>query len=72
MSGNAWEWASDHYARYSSEPQVNPHIRADGMHAARGGRWGGDAFEIRVFHRDAYPRNDRCNNTGFRIARSAD
>ncbi len=70
MSGNAWEWASDHYASYNRGPQVNPYIRAAGMHAARGGRWGGDAFEIRVFHRDAYPMNDRCNNTGFRIARS--
>ena len=70
MSGNAWEWASDKYARYESEPQVNPYITAGGMHAARGGRWGDDANEIRVFHRDSYPRNDRCNNTGFRIAKS--
>lgn len=72
MSGNAWEWASDKYAPYSASDQVNPYVLSGGMHAARGGRWGGDAFETRVFHRDAYPRNDRCNNTGFRIARSAD
>ncbi|MFQ5420541.1 MAG: formylglycine-generating enzyme family protein [Anaerolineae bacterium] len=70
MSGNAWEWVSDKYAKYGSEPQVNPYVTAGGMHAARGGRWGGHANEIRVFHRAPYPRNDRCNNTGFRIARS--
>jgi formylglycine-generating enzyme required for sulfatase activity len=70
MSGNAWEWVSDKYAKYESEPQVNPYITAGGKHTARGGRWGGDANEIRVFCRDPYPRNDRCNNTGFRIAKS--
>ncbi len=70
MSGNAWEWVSDKYAEYGSEPQVNPYITAGGKHVARGGRWGGDAFEIRVFYRDPYSRTDRCNNSGFRIARS--
>jgi formylglycine-generating enzyme required for sulfatase activity len=72
MSGNAWEWTSDKYAPYSKSEQINPYVTAGGMHAARGGRWGGDAFEARVFHRDPYPHNDRCNNTGFRIARSLD
>jgi formylglycine-generating enzyme required for sulfatase activity len=70
MSGNAWEWVSDKYAKYNKEPQVNPYITTGGKHALRGGRWGGDAYEIRVFHRDPYPRNDRCNNSGFRIAKS--
>jgi formylglycine-generating enzyme required for sulfatase activity len=70
MSGNAWEWVSDKYAQYESEPQMNPYITAGDKHALRGGRWGGDANEIRVFHRAPYPRNDRCNNSGFRIARS--
>lgn len=70
MSGNVWEWVSDKYATYNNEPQENPYITAGGMHALRGGRWGGDANEIRVFHRAPYPRNDRCNNSGFRIARS--
>ena len=70
MSGSAWEWVSDNYAVYGSEAQVNPYITAGYMHILRGGRWGGDAFEARVFHRSAWPRNDRCNNSGFRIARS--
>ncbi len=70
MSGNAWEWATEQYIPYTSEPQVNPYSGHGGMYAARGGRWGGDALEARVFRRDPYPRTDRCNNTGFRIARS--
>ncbi len=70
MSGNAWEWVGDNYAEYRREPQVNPYITDGNNHALRGGRWGGDAFEARVFHRSSWPRNDRCNNSGFRIARS--
>ncbi len=70
MSGNAWEWVSDRYALYSDQPQTNPYITEGRMHAARGGRWGGDAYAARTSHRDPYPRNDRCNNTGFRVAHS--
>jgi len=70
MSGNAWEWTGDRYVKYTIEVQENPYtIEGDG-HALRGGRWGGDAFEARVFHRSSWVRNDRCNNSGFRIARS--
>jgi formylglycine-generating enzyme required for sulfatase activity len=70
MSGNAWEWVSDKFAKYSNESRINPyHIDAEG-HALRGGRWGGDASEIRVFSRSSWVRNDRCNNSGFRIAKS--
>lgn len=71
MSGNAWEWVSDNYAEYGSEDQVDPYVADGNNHALRGGRWGGDASEARVFHRSSWPRNDRCNNSGFRIARSA-
>jgi formylglycine-generating enzyme required for sulfatase activity len=71
MSGNAWEWVSDNFSEYTQDSQVNPYIAAGNNHALRGGRWGGDADEARVFHRSAWPRNDRCNNSGFRIARSA-
>jgi len=71
MSGNAWEWVSDKFATYNNQPQTNPYVTSGRMHSARGGRWGGDAFEARVSHRDPYPLNDRCNNTGFRLARSA-
>ena len=68
MSGNAWEWTGD-AAEYTDDPQTNPCV-VDGVHVLRGGRWGGDASEVRVFSRSKWPRNDRCNNSGFRIAKS--
>lgn len=70
MSGNAWEWTAD-AMEYAGEPQTDP-CDVDGVHVLRGGRWGGDASEARVFSRSFWPRNDRCNNSGFRIAQSAD
>lgn len=70
MSGNAWEWAGDSYVEYSDESSINPYSAEGDAHALRGGRWGGDAFEVRVFSRSPWPRNDRCNNSGFRVARS--
>jgi len=70
MSGNAWEWTGDSYADYSLEAKTNPRAATGDFRALRGGRWGGDAFEARVFHRSSWLRNDRCNNSGFRIARS--
>lgn len=70
MSGNAWEWMSDSYVEYSDENSINPYSTVSDAHALRGGRWGGDASEARVFHRSSWVRNDRCNNSGFRIARS--
>ena len=69
MSGNAWEWTGD-AAEYTDDRQTNPCV-VDGIHVLRGGRWGGDASEVRVFSRSKWPRNDRCNNSGFRIAKSS-
>jgi len=71
MSGNAWEWVSDKFATYTNETRTNPYCFDDAGHALRGGRWGGDAAEARVSCRSPWVRNDRCNNSGFRIARSA-
>jgi formylglycine-generating enzyme required for sulfatase activity len=71
MSGNAWEWISDGYSEYTEESLINPYIAAGSRRILRGGRWGGDAFVARAFHRSSWPGNDRCNNSGFRIARSA-
>jgi formylglycine-generating enzyme required for sulfatase activity len=70
MSGNAWEWVSDKYATYKHEIQVNPYNTKGSKRTLRGGRWGGKASSIRVFYRSAYAGNDRCNNSGFRIAMS--
>ena len=71
MSGNAWEWVSDRYGPYGEGAQTDPYVGTGDEQILRGGRWGGDAFEARVFHRSAWVRNDRCNNSGFRVARSA-
>ncbi|MFC1724643.1 formylglycine-generating enzyme family protein [candidate division KSB1 bacterium] len=70
MSGNAWEWCSDSYNTYSDEYQINPVFTNNPNGVLRGGRWGGDAFEIRVFKRDPYHKMNRCNNSGFRIAKT--
>ena len=69
MSGNAWEWTAATAAAYGGAARENPLDGGD-LHALRGGRWGGDASEARVTHRSLWLRNDRCNNSGFRIARS--
>jgi len=71
MSGNAWEWVSDRYGPYPQEARTDPYVTVGDEQILRGGRWGGGAFEARVFHRSPWVRNDRCNNSGFRIARSA-
>lgn len=70
MSGNAWEWCSDSYGAYVEESQANPCNLTGLYKVIRSGRWGGDANEIRVFSRYLFLANDRCNNSGFRIARS--
>ncbi len=71
MSGNAWEWVSDTYVRYDTTASDNPYVTEGATRILRGGRWGGDASESRVSDRTRWPRNDRCNNSGFRVARSA-
>jgi formylglycine-generating enzyme required for sulfatase activity len=70
MSGNAWEWCSDYYAPYGADTVVDPHVSVGRGRVIRGGRWGGDAREARACTRIAYEAHNRCNNSGFRVARS--
>jgi sulfatase modifying factor 1 len=74
MAGNVWEWCSDFVTLYSEEKQIDPYNIGDfnGIYrrAIRGGRWGGDADELRVSKRFGWESFNRCNNTGFRVARS--
>ncbi len=74
MAGNVWEWCSDFVTLYSEEKQINPYKTGDfrGVYrrAVRGGRWSGDADELRVSKRFGWESFNRCNNTGFRVARS--
>ncbi|UCC30100.1 MAG: SUMF1/EgtB/PvdO family nonheme iron enzyme [Phycisphaerales bacterium] len=73
MSGNVWEWCSDFLGKYKPGPQTNPY-QTEGMmgprRAARGGPWVGDASWARVATRIGWTSEDRCNNIGFRLARS--
>ncbi len=70
MAGNAWEWVSDFLAPYPQGSQVNPYQTEGRGRAVRGGRWGGDAFELRTAKRFEWQSNNRCDATGFRLARS--
>ena len=73
MSGNLWEWCSDLVGQYSEAPVTNPYQTKGLMgprRAARGGPWVGGADLARVSARMGWVANDRCNNIGFRVARS--
>jgi len=70
LAGNAWEWASDFLAPYPNVPQTNPYQTIGIGRAVRGGRWGGDASEMRTAKRFQWQSNNRCNASGFRLARS--
>ncbi len=73
MSGNAWEWCSDHFAAYRDDGEEiigDPYVSSGRGRVIRGGRWGGDAREARAAARVSYERSNRCNNSGFRVARS--
>jgi proline iminopeptidase len=70
MAGNAWEWVSDFLAPYPQDSQLNPYQTVGRGRAVRGGRWGGDAFELRTAKRFQWQANNRCDASGFRLARS--
>jgi len=72
MAGNAWEWVSDFLAPYPRVPRDNPYQLEGRGRAVRGGRWGGDAFESRTAKRFQWQSNNRCNASGFRLARTGE
>ncbi len=71
MSGNAWEWCTDVAADYPATKRVNPHVPGGDPRVLRGGCMGLDARGARVFSRYCFGRADHCENSGFRLARTA-
>ncbi len=81
MLGNAWEWVADVWAQdYTGAPSDGrPRLEGGSAFAAvaagdgrplRGGGWGLERAESRFASRPAFGLHDRCNNSGFRVARS--
>ncbi len=68
MHGNAWEWTTDGYSRYSPSPQSNPWgLPSGGSRVARGGSFSGTANWARSANR--YPRSPGLviGYLGFRV-----
>jgi formylglycine-generating enzyme required for sulfatase activity len=81
--GNAWEWVADVWAvDYSGAPtdgsarseggSASAHIEAGDGRPLRGGAWGLERETLRYTDRPAFGSHQRCNNSGFRIARSVE
>ena len=73
MGGNAMEWCSDFVGRYPDKPQTDPYQQKGLMgprRAARGGAMCSNASFVRASTRMGWVADDRCNNIGFRVARS--
>ena len=67
MSGNVWEWCSDRYGPYPSEPQVDPTGATSGLfRVARGGARQDPASDCRSAHR-RYEMSVVRTNIGLRL-----
>jgi len=71
MSGNVWEWCSDHYGRYRPERQKNPTGVPQGLNRCiRGGSWFGNKANLRIVNRYYNPQGFGSNLIGFRVVMS--
>ena len=68
MYGNVWEWCSDFYGDYTSEPQTNPTGVASGSCCIiRGGSWYCFAQHCRSAYRSCYAPEVKNYGIGFRL-----
>jgi formylglycine-generating enzyme required for sulfatase activity len=68
MHGGVAEWCSDGYEPFSDRPQIDPRGR-DGslVRIVRGGSFEQSAEDCRSASRQAFPRNYKAEDVGFRV-----
>lgn len=72
MSGNAWEWCSDHLDFYAAEEQVNPTGSKTSVFVVRrGGSWDDKEYNARCTYRIGNSPRRSYHTLGFRLAMSA-
>lgn len=72
MSGNVWEWCSDCFYEYTSEPQIDPVGPDEGRRMVRGGCWYTYSTFCRTTNRSVATRQDYNLFTGLRLALSGE
>jgi formylglycine-generating enzyme required for sulfatase activity len=80
MLGNAWEWVADVWAKDYDGAPADGTARAEGsafmslpageVRPLRGGGWCLESAEARYASRPGFGLHQRCNNSGFRVART--